>query len=240
MNQEKKYVARPASGETGLGLRLSKRYFLEVGLPALQKEFPSVLPQIAAGLAGSGSDCFGVDDELSRDHDWGPGFCLWLPEEAHRTAGEALQAWYDRLPKEFGGFGARKTSPGEEYRTGVCAISRFFGRHTGLPRIPVSVEDWLRISEEGAAACVNGEVFLDNPGCFSAWRSALAAYYPDDLRLKKLAAHSFLAGQSPQYNYHRTLKRNDPFTLRHLEVLFCNEALAVVFALNRRFLPFFK
>ena len=84
----------------------------------------------------------------------------------------------------------------------------------------------MSISEEGAAACVNGEVFLDNLGCFSAWRSALAAYYPDDLRLKKLAAHCFLAGQSAQYNYPRSLARNDPFTLRCLEVLFCSEVLA--------------
>jgi len=209
-------------------------------LPGLQREFPALLSRLAAGLAGPGSECFGVDDELSRDHDWGPGFCLWLPEQDALRAGAELQAWYDRLPKEFGGFGPRRTSPGEEHRTGVCAIPSFFRRHTGLDRAPPTLRDWLSLSEEGAAACTNGAVFTDAPGAFSAWRAVLAAYYPEDLRLKKLAAHGFLAGQSAQYNYPRTLRRSDPFTLRYLEVLFCSEALAVVFALNRRFLPFFK
>ena len=63
------------------GLELSERFYEEFGAPMLQKQFPALASLIAVGLAGSGSECFGYDDELSQDHDFEPGFCLFLPGE---------------------------------------------------------------------------------------------------------------------------------------------------------------
>ena len=61
------------------GLEIARGYFEEYGRPMLEREFPEVLPQLAAGLCGSGSECFGYDDDISRDHDFAPGFLLFLP-----------------------------------------------------------------------------------------------------------------------------------------------------------------
>ncbi len=58
------------------GLELCRSYYEEVGAPALRERFPELMPRAAAGLCGQGSDCLGLDDEYSRDHDFGPGFCL--------------------------------------------------------------------------------------------------------------------------------------------------------------------
>ena len=63
------------------GMELARGYFEEYGLPMLRKEFPELLPHLAAGLFGSGSECFGYDDEISRDHDFAPRLCLWIPAE---------------------------------------------------------------------------------------------------------------------------------------------------------------
>ena len=52
------------------GLELSKLYFENIYLPELRKEFPELLERMAVGLAGEGSECFGYDDEISRDHDF--------------------------------------------------------------------------------------------------------------------------------------------------------------------------
>ena len=62
------------------GLELCRLYYEEVGAPALKAAFPELMGRAAAGLAGQGSDCLGFDDEYSRDHDFGPGFLVWLTD----------------------------------------------------------------------------------------------------------------------------------------------------------------
>lgn len=62
------------------GMELSRRFWREILEPALTQDFPGLYPQIAAGLVGNGSECFGFDDALSRDHDWGIEVFLWVPE----------------------------------------------------------------------------------------------------------------------------------------------------------------
>ena len=59
------------------GLELAKEYFENFGKPMLEKEFAELLPYLAVGFVGSGSEHYGFDDEISRDHDYEPGFCIF-------------------------------------------------------------------------------------------------------------------------------------------------------------------
>ena len=52
------------------GMELSKKYFEEFGRSMLEENFKDILPYLAVGLTGSGSECFGYDDEKSQDHDF--------------------------------------------------------------------------------------------------------------------------------------------------------------------------
>lgn len=80
---------------------------------------------LAVGLVGEGSDCFGFDDKISRDHDFGPGFCIWLTKENYEKIGEELQDEYNKLPKFYAGFQGRKETKEAGKRVGVLKFLNF-------------------------------------------------------------------------------------------------------------------
>jgi hypothetical protein len=222
------------------GLELAERYFQEVGLPMLRANFAPHVERIAAGLVGDGSECFGFDDSISRDHDWGPGFCVWLTKEDYRGLAESMQKALDGLPQTFEGYGPRRTSTWGEGRVGVFEISSFYKRFLGLEQIPRELDEWLMLPENSLSACTNGKVFRDPLGEFSAWRDALNAFYPEDVRRKKIAARCMTIGQAGQYNLPRCVQRGESFCVQYAETKFCADVVSVVFLLNRRYTPFYK
>ncbi|MBE6547124.1 MAG: DUF4037 domain-containing protein [Ruminococcaceae bacterium] len=223
------------------GLALSKRFYEEYGAPMLREQFPALEGLIAVGLAGSGSECFGYDDALSQDHDFEPGFCLFLPDEdtVDRKAAFALERAYAKLPKEFMGYRRSPLSPVGGNRHGVLRMSDFFQSKTGDPKGELSMEDWFFISEQSLAEATNGALFRDDSGEMTAIRERLA-YLPEDVRRKKLAGHLLLMGQAGQYNYRRCVLRGETAAAQLAAIEFVNSALHAVFLLNRRYLSYYK
>ena len=72
--------------------------------------------------------------------------------------------------------------------------------------------DWQQVSDAALAAAVNGEVFRDDEGIFTAFRMKLLEGYPENIRYLKLADSAARFAQNMQYNYERMLKRGDFFT----------------------------
>lgn len=222
------------------GLEVCTRYFDSVGLPMLAARFPEHIDRIAAGLVGDGSDCFGFDDAISRDHDWGPAFCLWLTAEDIAIIGADLQTALDDLPGVFAGFEARRSSKWGKGRTGVFEIGRFYKRFIGLDHPPASLAHWRLIPESHLAAATNGQVFRDPLGVFTAFREALLIFYPEDIRLKMIASRCMTMAQSGQYNYPRCIARSEWVAAQRAEAQFIDAAISMVFLLNRRYKPFYK
>jgi hypothetical protein len=222
------------------GLDLAEAYYDAHGAPMIAGRFASYAQQMAVGFVGPGSECFGFDDAISRDHDWGPGFCIWLKAADYERFGTALQQAYEHLPPTFMGFGPRTVSPGEQGRTGVGEISTFYRIYTGLDHVPANLGEWLSIRESSLATCTNGKIFTDPPGEFSRWRKALLDFYPEDVRLKKLASRCFTIGQTGQVNFQRSLKRKEFFAVQYSETKFCADVISLVFLLNKRYTPFYK
>ncbi|MDJ0780843.1 MAG: DUF4037 domain-containing protein [Desulfosarcinaceae bacterium] len=222
------------------GLDLCARYYAAVGAPLLADCFPDHFDRIAAGLVGDGSDCFGFDDEISRDHDWGPGFCVWLTAADYAAIGEPLSRKLADLPGEFEGVAARQISVWGQGRTGVFEIGRFYKRFIGRERPPETLAQWRLIPETHLAAATNGRIFHDPLGAFTAFRDALLAFYPEDIRLKMMALRCMTMAQAGQYNYARCTARGEAVAAQRVEAQFVDAAISMVFLLNRRYKPYFK
>jgi hypothetical protein len=198
------------------------------------------MDRAAAGLVGEGSECFGYDDEISQDHDFGPAVMIWLNDADAALFGAQMQAVLDQLPQAYGGFTGRNTSPGGLGRTGVLTIRGFYSKFTGLDHPPRTNDEWRAIPETNLATVTNGKVFSDPSGEFSAFRGALLGYYPEDIRLKKMAARCFTMAQAGQYNYPRCMKRNDRVAAWAAAAAFMDAAISMIFLMNRRYKPFYK
>jgi hypothetical protein len=222
------------------GLELCENYFQEVGLPLLQRECPELLDCMAIGLAGDGSECYGYDDEISRDHDWGPGFCIWLAKDDYEAIGRKVQEIYERMPRTYKGYGPRLLSQWGDHRIGTIEIGAFYRQFIGKYQPPNSYDEWLILPENALAAATNGKVFRDPLGEFTRIRESLLQFYPEDVRLMKIASRCMTIGQAGQYNFPRCAKRGELYAARHAEIKFCAEAMSLAFLLNKRYPPFYK
>ena len=143
------------------GLELAKAYYETYGKRMLAEEFPRYVDRIAVGLAGEGSECFGFDDAISRDHDFGPSFCMWLTKEDYQVIAPELRRAYQALPKDFYGYPPRKEEPFGGERVGVLCIDDFYRRQIGRADAEFSMTGWVYVPESRLATVTNGEVFVD-------------------------------------------------------------------------------
>ena len=223
------------------GLELSQKYYEEYGKPMIHLKFPEYEGVIAAGLTGAGSECFGFDDEISRDHDFDMGFCLFIPGEDvvdSRTHFQ-LERAYAKLPSEFEGITRMKISPVGGNRRGVIRAADFFAAKTGHEDGQLSVTDRFKIPDEYLAEAVNGKIFRDDTGYFTAVREQIKAI-PDDVIYKKLAGHLLLCAQSGQYNFRRCIGHGEPHAASLCKYEFINNACACLFLLKREYMPYYK
>ncbi len=218
------------------GLELSRLYYEEVIKPMLEEQFASYVPRIAAGLVGEGSQCFGFDDAISQDHDWGAAVCLWLTAEDYAACGAALQKALYELPRGFRGYPVSWV-PG---RNGVLEINSFYKKYLATDGVPQTIGQWLHIPEHHLAVATNGEVFADPLGRFSAVRKDLQQGYPEDIRRKLLAGRCLNMAQAGQYNYPRVLSRDDKVAAALTEAEFIRNTCSAVYLLNNRYTPFYK
>lgn len=243
-----------------------RRFYEKYGAPMIHEIFPEYEHRIAVGMVGEGSDCFGFDDEISKDHDYGIGFCMWLLPEDDRQIGEALQKEYDRLLEEYRqrlinsrGYEADIIELFLKKRRGVFEIHAFYEDLLGTGAIwnvqedgskqpedesgqrePLLDDVWQRLPEERLATAVNGEVFRDDLGTFTAIRDQIRAYYSDEIRGKRIAEKLHEFSQYAQSNYSRMMARKDYVTAKICVAEGMKAAMGLCYLLDRVYAPYYK
>lgn len=204
-------------------LERSREFYEQYGKNMIHNLFPEYESRIAVGMVGEGSDCFGFDDEISTDHDYAVGFCMWLTEEDKDVIGSELQEAYNNLVSEQNVYDSKMAHLGS--RRGVFGIEEFYRSN---------------VEECKLAELVNGEVFRDELGLFTERRNELLKYYPEELWRRKLAncLHEF--SQYGQSNYARMMAREDYLTANICISKAIESAMDIAYVLCKEYAPYYK
>ncbi|MGC4042786.1 MAG: DUF4037 domain-containing protein [Armatimonas sp.] len=202
------------------GLDVARAFFLEWGLPELERQYPALVARVAAGKI-LGSDVLGADDAISRDHNWGPQFWLFLTDADYAQFGQELSERMNAAaPNPWQGH--RLAGAGDNAVI-VTSIPVFLKGLTGLHAIPKTSRDWLAAStqtplglpsESNLYFLRHGALFQDPLGELSTWRKSLHAY-PHDIWLRRLAEETFRIWHHGEYNFvQRMTQRRDPLAIQ--------------------------
>jgi len=231
------------------GLELSEQFYWQVVSPLIARRFPWLQERYAAGLIGYGSDVLGYDDEISRDHEWGPRGHIWLSTADYsRYARRLDRILHEELPLEFLGFktrfvvdhGLQALVPAPEGQTGthhhvaITTVPRYLRIQFGLRRLPPTVLDWICLPEQKLLELTRGKVFYDPVGEISAVRQAFA-YLPDDVWRFKLQ-YAWEAVDSVDVAM-LNAARGDTLSARINLNKLVESIVRIVFLLNRRYCP---
>ncbi len=219
----------------------SRRFYEIQVAPMIRSKFKEYESRIAVGIAGEGSDCFGYDDFISRDHDFGTGVCLWLTEDDFHKYGRLLSIAYNELVDSTPG--ANLTDRLRE-RRGVMTISSFYSNvlctSLDAENCSISLNQWRSIDHSCLATAVNGAVFRDYLGLFSAYRKLLLDYYPEVIWKERIADELHIFSSTLQVNYSRCMSRKDIVAAQICRTTGLQAAMELYFLLKKAYPPYYK
>jgi len=233
--------------EWSTNLERCHTFYKQYGRQMLRENFPDYADRIAVGMVGEGSDCFGFDDEISSDHDYGVGFCMWVTSSDFSKIGDRLQSAYEKLVDKVAFDGS--VDKFLQGRRGVFSINEFYNRLLGTN---VDYESgWLSeqeniqrllgtVEEFRLAQAVNGAVFEDTFGVFTTVRRHLGKYYPEDVWRSKIAQSMHDFSQYAQSNYARMMTRGDGLTALVCVGKACEATMDLAYLLERKYAPYYK
>ena len=219
----------------------SRLFYEEKVAPMIKEKFGEYEGRIAVGLVGEGSDCFAFDDDISRDHDFGTGVCLWLTDEDMALFGKALREAYDAIVDEKE---RSYLTENLRKRRGVMTIHDFYSNilriNCNTKECTMSINQWMMLDHACLATAVNGEVFRDDLGAFTKFRNLLLGYYPENIHRIRIAEKMHEYSASLQINYARCMTRKDTVSAQICRLRGMEAAMELFFLLKKVYPPYYK
>ena len=208
--------------------------------PLLSRALPGL--GYAAARLGSGSDVLGLDDGMSRDHDWGCRLTLLVDEDDRAQVPQISRLLEETLPERFGEFPVRfplTWDPSVSHRVEVATVGGFAASRLGVdPTRGLSALDWLTVTGQSVLEVTAGPVFADRTRTLAAVRSLLSWYPPDVERYALAAGWQRLCQLLPMVG--RTAEAGDELGSRLLSAGLAHDLVWLAFALSRRWMPYAK
>jgi hypothetical protein len=222
------------------GAELARRFSAEVVEPLLSRAEPGL--RYAAARLGSGSDVLGLDDGMSRDHDWGCRLTLLVDDDAGDQVLRISQLLEKELPERFGEFPVRfplTWDPSVSHKIDIATVADFAASRLGVdPTGGLSALDWLTVTGQSVLEVVAGPVFTDLTRTLAPVRTMLAWYPPDVERYVLAAGWQRLCQLMPMVG--RTAETGDELGSRLLSAGLANDLVSLAFALSRCWAPYPK
>ena len=235
------------------GLTLCGDFYREAVRPILDDAFPGLTH--SAALIGSGSEVLGFDDEMSTDHHWGPRVQLFLDEDDHLLAADAIHdTLAARLPYTFRGYSTNFSEPDPNdsgvqhltvlesgpvnHRVTIATIGGFVEYYLGFDSDqPLTPTDWLTFPQQKLRTLTGGAVYHDGVGLGE--MRARFAWYPQDVWLYLLAAGWARIGQE-EHLMGRAGLVGDELGSALMGSRLVRDVMRLAFLMERRYAPYPK
>ena len=222
------------------GAELARGFFSDVVEPLLGRALPGL--EYAAARLGSGSDVLGLDDAMSRDHDWGCRLTLLVDEHDRDRLPRIRRLLDEELPERYFQFPVRfrvTWDASVSHQVEVCTVAGFAASRLGVdPTAGLSVLDWLTVTGQSVLEVTAGPVFADRTRALASVRRLLAWYPPDVERYVLAAGWQRLCQEMAMVG--RTAESGDELGSQLLSARLAGDLMWLAFALSGRWVPYPK
>lgn len=222
------------------GADVARLFHEEAVAPVLAAEFPRL--RYAAARLGSGSDVLGLDDTMSRDHDWGCRLTL-LVDPADAPVVPVLHDRLElRLPSSWRGRPVRFATSWDAavcHRVQVATTGAFARSRLAVdPLGGLSAVDWLTLTGQSVLEVIAGPVFADRTASLGRLREILH-WYPAEVDRYVLAAGWVqVSYRLPMHG--RAADRGDELGSRMIASAIAGSLMRLAFLVHRRWPPYEK